>query len=335
MDDWNATKTGQMEATQAAIRKAFRTLDLPADIRISREGEDSHFEIDLYGGPTFDWNKRPISRKLPPDCLAVSDVANEMHDIVMVQANAEFRDLIPDYRIPHDLPVDPDLFAENCHYVADMYGRIETACLAAEKIEEGEREDEVYQACKDKWAKRNHDDAVTQCGEHLQRMDRLYGQSLDEAMAILKDFADEKSRFPVPGRENQAVIVRYWGHIYDFTKEEFDRLDTKKEFPRGFTSDRIDIDGKGIITSDGYRKDTVGKRFHDAYPLFRCEWSRCPGSQTPLRADDMKDEMLVGLRKMVETYQKKYGVSDKEIDKALKKVRKELPDLAHEKPQGR
>ena len=49
----------------------------------------------------------------------------------------------------------------------------------------------------------------------------------------------------------------------------------------------------------------------------------------------MKEEMLVGLRKMVETYQEKYGVSDKEIDKALQKVRKELPDLAHEKPQGR
>lgn len=157
-------------------------------------------------------------------------------------------------------------------------------------------------------------------------------------MAEMKENQDV---FPVPGKENRAVTV--WveeardgkPHWYDFTEAEALKVDFDKAFPNGYVDYYIDIDKDGIIQSDTLSPSAKGTRFTESYPGFRCKDTLYKESQDAISIEGMKEEMLAELQKMAKRYQEKCGVSEKDIEKALNRVRKEIPNLSQEKQQSR
>lgn len=338
MEEKRITEQERMEATQEAVRKAFKVLNLPADICIARDDGKTkpYFQIDSYKGSI--WDDSPIISRLPVGCQSLEDVASE--------TNRHFRDYNLGNAIRNFTPYveeiarDPQHFAEDCLYRHDLYCHIADACQAAERIQKGENPEEVYHAYKEQWKEDARKAAQFDCGEHLQRMNRLYGQSYHATREVINSLSEEKERFPIPGQENKAFFV--WtpetetqeSRCYEFTEPELDALDFDKEFPDGADIDAISIDANGIITSDDAVPDNAGMNFHDAYPMFHAKDSRYPSRQAPPRAETVKDTMLDELKKIAQRYQEA-GVSEKDIEKALRSVRKEIPSLTQEKQASR
>ena len=157
----------------------------------------------------------------------------------------------------------------------------------------------------------------------------------------MTEMKENQDVFPVPGKENRAVTV--WveeardgkPHWYDFTEAEALKVDFDKAFPNGYVDYYIDIDKDGIIQSDTLSPDAKGTRFTESYPGFRCKDTRYEGRPDAISIEGMKREMLTELQKMTQIYQEKYGVSEKDIKKALNRVRKSIPFLTQEKQQTR
>ena len=331
MDEYKETT---IVKTANAIQDALDALDVRVDIWI--EGEDTR---EPYLAVSVDGVE--AAYELSEDLVTLQDVSAEMQAIAK-NYDPQDRSLLHDMEEPYS--------AEELLYTKKVYDRIADASRAALEIQQGKEPEKVYLAYLERWNQEDRNACRKECENFLRRMNTLYNRPYEETMDILKDSCrklnQEKEQgrqetFPVPGKENRAVTV--WvedtgegkPHWYDFTEAEALRVDFDKAFPKGYVDYYIDIDKDGIIQSDTLSPNTKGTRFTESYPGFRCKDNLYKETGKAISIEGMKEEMLVGLRKMVETYQEKYGVSDKEIDKALKKVRKELPDLAHEKPQGR
>ncbi|MGN8836494.1 hypothetical protein ACTNCI_05895 [Mitsuokella jalaludinii] len=326
-------KEATIEKTASAIQDALDALDVLADIWI--EGEDTrepYLSVSVDGVEAYE---------LSEDLVTLQDVSAEMQAIAK-SYDPQDRSLLHDMEEPYS--------AEELLFTKKVYDRIADASRAALEIQQGKEPEKVYVAYLERWNQEDRNACRKECENFLRRMNVLYNRPYGETMDILKDSCrklnQEKEQgkqetFPVPGKENRAITV--WvedtgegkPHWYDFTEAEALRVDFDKAFPKGYVDYYIDIDKDGIIQSDTLSPNTKGTRFTESYPGFRCKDNLYKESGKAISIEGMKEEMLVGLRKMVETYQEKYGISEKDIGKALDCVRKGLLTRSQERQHSR
>lgn len=237
-----------MEAVEDAIQDALNALEVPADICIKGRDSDEPYFYFIVNGVQKD-----ESYELSSEMDTFSAVVHEMEDAYnSYDINMERRLWLPG---ENGAPLEPRL-TEELRFIKKTYHQIADACKAAERIQQGEKANDVYREYWESWAKENWSACKKECHHFLDFTGHLYGQLSEEDRVGLMNLA--------------------------YAERQNGRSDMK-----------------------------------------------------PRDVETMKMDLMQGIQSLAQAYQHAYDIPQKDIEKALKRACKELPNLQQEKQASR
>ena len=322
----NGMKQAEMKRTAEAIQKVIEDLHIPADVWIHElDGKAPCVGVSarcaLYIETFY----------LPKELVTLQDVSDKMQAIPA------------DYAAKRKPGCTATLYVrEQYGYEKKIYEHIADASRAALEIQQGKEPEKVYTAYKKKWMEAEHVSIETQQITEQERLGvtqkTIPEESKEEMERTADAIQDALKELDVPAdvwAEDRlddapciAVSMNGVGTVY--LPEEFVTLQDVSDKIRAIVADYT---ARGTYEDERETYEYIadackaaleirdGKKPEDVYAAYRERWE--------------KEEMLKDLRKMIETCQKKYGVSEKDIGKALKKVCKDFLPRSQDRQQSR
>lgn len=338
----------QMEKTAAIVQDAFHDAGVDASIHLGESSNRPHLVLMLDGiGNTIDGYPpdRHPRFNLPPSCRTAEDVAGEVN---------ELRATYDPLRMKR---IHPDSPPERFDATVDALGRITNACFTAARME---RLTHTADAIGTVFQKLGLEHDVELCVENKRydapnltfricniRKDETCEvmpgyQTIEEVAGVmcarssLYDIEEEKSHW-TPGEDGapeEPEFTQEFEHIRKMYGRIADACDTALRVERNELGLEDACEAR-LALWEKQEQDEARRDYPE--PLNQTgSLHDLPPEEPDGRPDieSMKDRMLASLREVIDDLRAS-GVSGREIDKALGKVRKELPSLSQEKPQGR
>ena len=331
----------QMEKTAAIVQDAFHDAGVDASIHIGESDNRPHlvFRLDGIGNTIYGYDRHPVFQ-LPPSCRTAEDVADEANKL---------RATYDPLRMKR---IHPDSPPERFDAVAESLARITDACFTAARTERLTHTADAIGTVFQKLGLEHDAEICVENGRYDEPnlTFRICNIRKDETCELMPGYqtiaevADamrrkslnydvgEEKRYWTPGEDGapeEPEFTQEFEHIRKMYGRIADACDTALKVERK----ELDLEDACEAQLALWDKQDKDEARRDS-PDFLHPSGSPEETADRLDAESMKDRMLASLRETIKDLQYS-GASDKEIDKALGKVRKELPKLTQEKPQGR
>ena len=331
----------QMEKTAAIVQDAFHDAGVDASIHIGESDNRPYlvFRLDGIGNTTYGYDRHPVFQ-LPPSCRTAEDVADEANKLRATYSPLRMK------------RIHPDSPPERFDAVAESLTRITDICFTAARTERLAHTADAIGTVFQKLDLEHDAEICVENGRYdepnltfricnIRKDETCKLMSGYQTIAEVADAMRRKSlnydvgkekRYWTPredGRTEEPEFTQEFEHIRKMYGRIADACDTALKVERK-ELDLEDACEARLALWDKQDKDEA--RCDSPDFLHPSGFPEEPADR--LDVESMKDRMLAGLRETIKDLRDS-GASDKEIDKALGKVRKELPKLTQEKPQGR